>query len=100
VTLLEVQRRDGRLVRCAWACHHAKTRQCHCCCRGLYHGLGEGTTSFARAVAQHHEWLLLDLGQAEARGELWILAYRPSLSEPLIFRRHGVPRAYQEALLP
>ena len=98
--LLEVQLRAGRWVRCTWHCHNAKTRHCRCCCRGLYHGLGEGTPSFVRAVNEHQERLLLELGQAEARGELWIFAYRPSIAEPLVHRRHGKPRAYQEALLP
>lgn len=99
MTLLEVQLANGRWLRCAWKCHNAKTQGCYCCCRGVYHGLREGTPSFVRAVAEFQERLLLQLGEAEERGALWIRAYRPSLSEPLIIRAHGRPRAVQESLL-
>jgi hypothetical protein len=99
-TLLYVTLPSGSHQICDAKCHNSAGAVCHCPCGGKYHGHQEGSPALAYLVHVNQERILLDLGAREQRGELWIEAYRESLTDPLRWRRKGVARAIQEELLP
>ncbi len=96
--LLIVQHPDGTRRYCDSRCHNATHQVCDCPCGGRYHGLQEGTAALHYAVDHDQEQLLLDLGLAEQRGELWIECFRPRWQRPLQWRPLHQPRVYQDDL--
>ncbi len=93
--LLVVLDRDGTRRWCDSRCHNATHQTCECPCGGRYHGLQEGTAALHYAVDRDQEQLLLDLGLAEQRGDLWLECFRAAWAKPLQYRPIYKPRVYQ-----
>ncbi len=99
VTLIQVGRSSGHMERCDARCHNATHPGCRCCCGGRYHGKQEGSVSLAWAVQQHQDAILLELGEAEERGELIIDYARASVDAPPFIRGRKRRRPQQQNLL-